>query len=66
MKNWQEAELGSELRAMETMPRTWLAFSGGLNSALSWRGPFPMPQLLVLGVLVLGSPPWIMNPGMTR
>ena len=55
---------GSLVRAVETMPRTWLYFV--VNSAGILRGPSPVPSLVGSSSLESGSPPWIMKPLMTR
>ena len=65
MKNWDEAEFGSDERAIETIPRLW---DVSLNSALTFLPLPPVPQGWAgsSAFLVFGSPPWIMKPGMTR
>src|SRR5439155_18685733 len=64
MKNWEPALLGSWARAMETTPRLW---GTSLNSALIvYPGPpVPWRSRPALRSFVLGSPPWIMKPGIT-
>src|SRR5260370_15064208 len=56
MKNWLRALLGSEVRAIETAPRTCGCL---LNSAgsVSPMPPVPVP---------VGSPVWAMKPSITR
>ena len=65
MKNCEPALLGSEERAMERTPRLW---GVSLNSALTLcpGPPVPWRSREALESFVLGSPPWIMKPGMTR
>ena len=50
-------------RAIETIPRLCLT---ELNSALTFFPEPPVPQVDGAPETVFGSPPWIMNPGMTR
>src|ERR1043165_3177167 len=63
MKNCDDALFGSCARAMETTPRAWWM---SLNSALMFLSEPPVPQVAGEPEMVFGSPPWIMNPGMTR
>ena len=63
MKNWLPAESGCVERAIERTPRTW---GLALNSALSFQPGPPVPAMPVAPSFVLGQPPWIMKPFMTR
>ena len=63
MKNCDEALFGSLERAIDTIPRLCETV---LNSALTFLPEPPTPQVEGLPEMVFGSPPWTMNPGMTR
>ena len=63
MKNWLPAESGWAERAMEMTPRTW---DLALNSALILKPGPPVPGMPDSPFLVVGQPPWIMKPLMTR
>ncbi len=70
MKNCDDAELGSCERAIETIPRLC---DVSLNSAFRRASlppttlpPVPYRCAPSSAPFVFGSPPWIMNPGITR